>query len=206
MRRRHWITLIFTGILLLGLQACGRKYDPQEACNFVQSANLQRVSWKAELPVKMMVHTSVPTEAYASIERAVKRWNHDFGKEIIRIDAWGVGGSSEPVQDGYNLIYWMDNWESNRGNEQARTTIYWHGNQIFEADLRLNSKMYDFFTDSNGPISGVDLESLVLHEIGHVLGLAHNDKIGSVMNVSLSSGQSRRVPNQHDLHSLSCEY
>lgn len=205
MRKRHWISLVLFCIFIVGLQACGRKYDPQEACNFVQSSNMQRVSWKAELPVRMMVHSSVPVSSYGAIERAVNRWNKDFGRELIRIDAWGVGGSAQPGQDGYNLIYWMENWESNRANEQARTTIYWHGNQIFEADLRLNAK-FNLYPAASGPIAGVDLESLVLHELGHVMGLAHNSKVGSVMNVSLNSGQDRRTPDHQDIHSLSCEY
>lgn len=206
MTLRHWISFVFILIGLLGIQACGRKFNPEEACNFVQSGNLQRVSWKERIPVKLLIHTSVPTEAYGAIERAVESWNRDFGREILVIEAWGVGGSNSPVQDGHNIIYWMTSWETSRANEQARTTIYWHGNQIFEADLRLNAYNYSLFTGPGSNVSGVDLESLVLHELGHVLGLAHNDNLGSVMNISLSSGQTRRTLDAQDVESLRCEY
>jgi hypothetical protein len=154
----------------------------------------------------MMVHSSVPVEAYGAIERAAAKWNQDLGREIIRIDAWGVSGSLEPAQDGYSMIYWLKTWDSTRMNEQARTTIYWQGDHIFEADMRLNNKDYQLYTQSNEPVLGVDLESLVVHEMGHVLGLAHTDAPGSVMNVSLASGQTRRDPGLLDLSSLSCEY
>ena len=85
-----WRKLLAGGLLLmtvLFIQACGKKLDPQESCNFVQNSQLQRVYWKDRTPVKLYIHSSVPTEFYSSIELAVEEWNRTLGREVLRIGA-----------------------------------------------------------------------------------------------------------------------
>jgi hypothetical protein len=70
--KRHTIWLLpLLAVLLLGAQACSRKLDPQDSCNFVQNPDLQRIAWKTEKPVKLYVHKSVPREAYGALQRAL---------------------------------------------------------------------------------------------------------------------------------------
>ena len=192
---------------VLFIQACGKKLDPQESCNFVQNSQLQRVSWKDRTPVKLYIHSSVPTEFYSSIELAVEEWNRTLGREVLRIELTGVTGSYTPSRDGASMIYWLNSWEDDRRTEQARTTVYWTGDRIYEADIRLNAKFFNFYGgEGNDSFSGVDMESLMVHELGHVLGLSHNDSKGSVMAVTLASGTLRRTPGKKDLDSIRCEY
>jgi hypothetical protein len=200
-------------IVLLGsvlTQACSRPKSPEASCNFVQNPEQQRVSWQKHLPVKLYLHESVPNSAYAAIDRAIKEYNDKLGggQEIFRIIARGVGGDLNPHKDGYSMVYWFTDWDQSRSTEQARTTIYWSGTEIFEADIRINADpdnfSYYYGEDSN--ISGVDLMSLLVHELGHVLGLAHNVSSGSVMNFTLDNGQERRKLGALDLTSLKCEY
>lgn len=207
MKRQLVIGLsIFLVIALL--QACARKLDPEEPCNFVQSSELQRVSWKDSLPIKLMVHNSVPKQAYSSIENAVHHWNEQFSQQLFEIEIWDVGGAVQPSRDGYNIIYWLDKWESELMTEQARTTIYWTGSRIYEADIRINNSDEgpSFYMGSEPNTTGVDVESLMIHELGHVLGLAHNSESSSVMQVELASGEARRQLSQGDLNSVRCEY
>lgn len=203
-KRTLLLSLVFIGFLLS--QACARRLEPQEACNFVQNNNQQRVSWQSNTPVKIYVHSSVPSSAYASIERAADTWNNRLGRQVIRIEGWGVTGLDSPMRDNYSIIYWRSTWDPKRYTEQARTTIYWSGDQIYEADMRINDYHFDFYTGMESSFSGVDLTSLVVHEMGHVLGLGHNSAQGSVMNVSLSSGVERREPSKVDMDSIHCEY
>ncbi len=189
------------------LQACGRKLDPQPACSFIQNSELRRVSWKSRGQVRLFVHSSVPREAYGAIERAVKTWNDKIRPfrtaDLLVIEAWGASGSTAAQNDGYNMIYWMNEWDHNRRAEQARTTVYWGGTQIVEADLRINAKNYSFYMESGKPV-GLDLESLIVHELGHVIGRSHAPE--GVMQVSLAEGQQRRTLSAEDVSALKCEY
>lgn len=202
------ILAVFLGTL--ATQACSRPQSPEPSCNFVQNPEQQRVSWQKHLPIKLYVHESVPSSAYAAIDRAINEYNQKLGggQEIFRIIARNVGGDLNPRKDGTSMIYWFTSWDPNRDTEQARTTIYWSGTEIFEADIRINADpdnfSYYYGEDSN--ISGVDLMSLLVHELGHVLGLAHNATSGSVMNFTLDNGQERRKLGELDLTSLKCEY
>lgn len=208
MRLRLGFVILALFALSTLMQACSRPLAPQPSCNFVQNPEQQRVAWKGHIPVKLYVHSSVPASANDSIRRAVAEYNQDLGHgtEVFRIESFGVDGPLEPKKDGFSTIYWFNSWDANKPTEQARTTIYWSGSEIFEADIRINALnfTYNFSTDTSFP--NVDLTSLLVHELGHALGLAHNPAQGSVMNVTLDNQQVRRKLGQVDLTSLKCEY
>lgn len=206
----NWKQISILAVVAIGvlMQACARKVKPEEPCHFVQNSIQQRVSWGQNLPVEMMVHESVPSQYYESIERAAEAWKHLMGREMIRIVQWNVGGSAIPEKDGYSMITMMDSWDTNQNREQARTSVYWKGHQILEADIRINDKDFDFSVSEVVESSKVDLTSLVLHEMGHVLGLAHIEEDTSVMQSELSKGEDRRDIGESgpEFWALSCEY
>jgi len=203
------ISLITLLVLSVFVQSCARDTKPEISCNFSQSDKSQRISWGKNLPVQMMVHKSIPKKYYSAIESAAKSWNDLMGRELIKIVQWNVSGSTSSVQDGYNLITMSDVWASQKSDEQARTTVYSLGARIVEADIVLNRKNFILSVEAVTPGGAVDFFSLVLHEMGHVLGLAHSTIRGSVMPEGLSSGQNRPLPSPGtgaDFKSLSCEY
>ncbi len=206
-RWEKWaLVVLVVSVFSLMLQSCGRKVAPEESCDFVQNASGLRVSWKGRLPIRFSVHESVPEVAYKAIEEAAAEYNRKLGKLVIQIDVWGAGGPKTPERDGVNIIYWMESWETGQQSEQARTTIFWSGKQIYDADIRLNSANFDFHTSVSTPVRGVDLISLLVHEFGHALGLGHVNHEESIMVTSLPSGVSRREVSMKDLTSLACEY
>jgi hypothetical protein len=204
------LTIGLLCVMALGLllEACTRPLPPQPACGFVQNPELQRVSWKHNIPVKLYLHESVPTQAYDAIDRAVAEYNTNIGGglEYFKIVARGVSGDLNPQKDGYSMIYWFTTWDVNRPTEQARTTIYWSGSDVFEADMRINAANFTFNYGTGTTFAAVDLDSLVLHELGHVLGLAHTTAPGSAMHATLDEGQVRRDLGAVDLSDLKCEY
>lgn len=209
MKFRATIVVLCLASFVLMLEACSRPLSPQESCNFVQNTESQRVSWKMHLPIKLYLHNSVPPQAYSAIDRAISEFNTKIGggREIFKIVARGVSGDLNPQKDGYSTIYWFNSWDSTRDKEQARTTIYWSGVEIFEADMRINAYNFSFnYSPDAASFTDVDLDSLVLHELGHVLGLAHTTAAGSAMNATLDDGQVRRQLGKVDIADLKCEY
>ncbi len=196
-------TLLIGASLLI--QACGKDVAPEPSCDFVQNSRLQRVSWKGQI-AKMYIHSSVPQEYHSVIRSAADVWNSEVGVDVISIETV-VGGQGKPTQDGYNIIYWMNTWDAKKKSEQARTTIYWKGSHIYEADIRINDKNHNFSLTKNAESGKVDFYSLMVHEMGHVLGLAHIEpEAQSVMHAYLSNGTERRSLFEKDQSTLKCEY
>ena len=203
----NWKRLLLVGILAANavwIQACGKQNLAQDSCNFVQNSEGQRVSWGGGSSVSFYVDQSVPTQYYVSIQAAADSWNSKLGHQQIVIAGWSQKPGS-PSQDGLNVIYFMNTWDANLANEQARTTIYWSANRITEADMLIDAQNFKFST--TGPQQGqVDFQSLVLHEFGHALGLKHVTSLTSVMLPTLAYDYLRRTPQDFDLTSLKCEY
>lgn len=188
------------------MAAFGPQRSSQESCGFVQNVYGERISWKGQLPIRLSVHESVPTEFYPNIEEAIKGWETSTGRQIFEVVRWGSRGPALPRQDGDNVIYMLDSWEEAKKTEQARTSVYWVGDQIREADIRLNGKDFAFYSNAAAAGREVHMTSLVIHELGHVLGLKHEDQGGSVMATYLASNTVRSAISDSDMNSVRCEY
>lgn len=197
--------LLWSAVLI---QACGPQFNKQTPCNFMQNAYGERISWKRDLPVVINIDSSVPQSALGPLQNAMNTWEKTAGRQLFRIGSNVSSGRSR--QDGRNVLYWMDTWESGRSNEQGRTVIHWIGDQIKETDVLINASSlskFQFYWAAQGQNnSSVELESLFLHELGHVLGLKHNESDGSVMDPELRKGQVRTALAESDQSSLYCEY
>ena len=73
--------------------------------------------------------------------------------------------------DGKNDVGWVDIGGC------CTLGVTWYSTTTDEADVALNSK----FAWSVDGVNGYDLETVYLHENGHVAGLGHSDEAGSVM-------------------------
>jgi Matrixin len=199
------LRVLFLTYIVLILASCA-KPKAQKDCGFVQNVYGERVSWKQTVPVHMYLHTSVPSTYESSIRAAADSWNKAERRELIVIESARVGGSG-PARDGKNVIYMQYSWEADRASEQARTSLYWVGDQIQEADIRINGQNYTFYvTQSSSTTQAVSMQALLLHELGHVIGLRHNDASPSVMATYLKANQERTQLQSADLSSLQCEY
>lgn len=198
------IRTLFLAYLVLILASCA-KPKAQKDCGYVQNVYGERVSWKQSVPVVMYFHTSVPAQFEANIRAAAESWNKAFGRNILIIESARVGGGG-PARDNKNVIYFLNTWEADRASEQARTSLYWVGDQIQEADIRVNQNYQFYVTGAAATGSAVNIQALLLHEMGHVIGLRHNDASPSVMATYLKANQDRNQLQEADMASLQCEY
>jgi predicted Zn-dependent protease len=196
MKKLFWLLALAT------LMSCSQA--PQENCGFVQNVHGERISWKGALPVRLQIHESVPTEYRQAIVVAAQKWNQLSQKNLIQIDETIVGGESKAAKDNANVIYMNNTWDAGKESEQARTSVYWVGSQIREADIKLNGKNFNFYYQ-NQSTQGVNVEALVIHEMGHVLGLKHKDSSSTVMQTYLANNTDRTQIGTTDLESLKCE-
>ena len=138
----------------------------------------------------------------------------------------------------------MSNWDSNNKAEQGRTSVYWAGDEIQEADIRINGSQFAFYdsdpkklvflkinpdtewtrsnentrlskkderadyssTSTDQPQLGYNFEALLLHELGHFLGLKHKDFATSVMETYLAANTDRVDLGDLDKKNFRCEY
>ncbi|KYG62824.1 peptidase [Bdellovibrio bacteriovorus] len=210
-----WLGTALVLITVISIQACAPK--SQEDCGFVQNVYGERISWKSDVPVTMYIHAQVPDSMIPAILKAADTWEKTAGRKLFNIvTSTRYTGPINPHKDSVNVIYLMSSWEDNRASEQGRTSVYWIGDQIKEADIRLNAADFGFYwngqtltraakADRQGS-APVNIEALVLHEMGHVLGLKHKDGAGSVMATYLASGDDRVNLAGADQTALQCEY
>lgn len=210
---RYILAIVLPGIMSFGfLEAYAKMTTPAQAlddCGFVQNIYNHRLSWKGELPIKMSIHESVPREMIPSIQAAMDTWNKNLGKKVFVIAETSVDGTKNlaKIKDGKNVIYWFGKGEwKGEGDDQARTVISWLGSKIQEADVLINADHTSFYSKKPTKKGQIDFESVVLHELGHVLGLKHNDSRPGIMATYLKANTERRHVLTADLSSIRCEY
>jgi hypothetical protein len=199
--RRKLSWLILASVFIFQSN-CAKPPDAETACGFVQNSWGQRVSWKSQVPIKLYFDSSVPSQFYQAIQNAIQTWEKGIGRKVFVLS--GSLPASAPAQDGVSVIYWLGSWEQTAARQQANTTIYWVDNRITEADIRVNAQNHTMSMEPS--MADVDVESLLLHEFGHVLGLRHIDDAPSVMAKSLMPGYQRRSLYAADTASIKCEY
>lgn len=177
-----------------------------DSCNFVQNSQGVRISWKSSVPAHFIITSTVPTKYDAAIIKAAETWNTRKRMTLIEVHRDNSYPTSA-ANDGTNGIYFLNTWDSAEAKEQGRTAIKWDISKIRDADIKINAQNFKFFlegeTDKTGKIS---LESLMLHEMGHALGLKHIGDDGSSMQPYLATAASRNMPGDVDINSLNCEY
>ena len=164
-------------------------------------------------------------EQLQGILQAIKTWETVVGKRLFEFRGVHkeVKGDSfkdlyTSLSDSVNGHYLDEDWAKTDKPEVVLATTIWENESgsleaIRTADIRFNSAFYVFGDgltlqyDDNVGKEVVDMESLALHELGHLLGLSHIGEdvdMYSVMNPSLliGTGLTSRGVSQGDIQRI----
>lgn len=158
--------------------------------------------------------TAMSTAWYASLENRVQFFSHNGGTITEKSNSIN---SMDDMYDGIFGIYKTTNWpESLPSSALAVTQIYGRRYNVGDADefvniehadILVNYDDFDFFPDTI--VSGdYDLRSVVLHEMGHFLGLQHKAyNVASIMVPTLGAANiNNRAPKSIDKVDIADKY
>jgi MYXO-CTERM domain-containing protein len=111
-------------------------------------------------------------------------------------------------QPNQHVIVFDDtNWPyTDSSNTLGLTTVTYDtgDGEIYDADMELNSEQYNLVTTAPAPQGAYDLMTVITHEAGHFLGLAHSADLTAVMYAHYHTGAS--VPTADDVAGICTIY
>lgn len=163
----------------------------------------------------LLIHVPEEMEPYeVAIEKAAHRWNEVLGQKAIvfvfdRTPNTQWSDPKESLSDGISGLYQQLIWdyESVGSTVLAYTGTLSLNGQIQRADLIFNFQSFNF-ADYDAPpphTNYIDFESVLVHELGHFLGLGHvtmSEDSQSVMLPSLRKAEERRILSPGDVFRL----
>ena len=149
-----------------------------------------------------------------ALENKVTFFNHSGGTTTEKTNALS---DLDDLYDSEMAIYKTINWPlSLPGSALAVTQIFGRrynvgkSNEFVDiehADILVNYDDYDFYTTAKDPNkSEFDLRTVLLHELGHFLGLQHRTSSNSVMISSVSHLTINRAPKSLDKTDMADKY
>lgn len=162
--------------------------------------------WK-QLPIGFVFGSDMTYEQKLHFLAAIKTWEWALGKTIFEYQGTDSGVSGDSFGDLYSSLsdnkngqYLDTNWEKTAKPDYVLATTIWNNTSdyqtIAKADIRFNNEHYiignSLTSIATETKEVVDMQSLALHELGHLLGLAHtSEEVDdlSIMNPSLFIGE-----------------
>ncbi|MEZ4676118.1 MAG: matrixin family metalloprotease [Caldilineaceae bacterium] len=162
-----------------------------------------------ELDVKFNLNTeqiddvNKPAGDFAmAIRRAMRTWSILAGVDFTLLYS-GETAAVTTGYDGENEIVFMHQGQ----NKPIGRALIWYtsGNVIVEVDMWLNDD-YQFSVNGDPALGEIDLESVVLHELGHWGPLDHATNPDAVMYSVLGTMQKKRVLHADDIAAITQLY
>ena len=153
--------------------------------------------WK-DYPISMKLNpanSGLPdAEVQRVISSAMGKWNTGIAVEVLQVSSvdHSVTAATGMSMDGINSITFSNNFREDSNGFDPDVTVavggqYGDGDTMVDAFVIFNAESVLWNTDkvnsTNKSISySDDLETIALHELGHVQGLGHTTVDGAVMN------------------------
>jgi hypothetical protein len=131
----------------------------------------------------------------AAVQACFDQWQSVPGSSLKFEFAGFVSPNGIDVRrDNTNVVFWakqstvVDGGAMNISGLRAWTSVQFaNDGSILEADIVLNGMQYQWFTDFNDTVSQAQfIESVLLHEVGHLIGLDHAVAGGATLAIGAS--------------------
>lgn len=227
---RHFLRLLLGGVIFLVFSPS----DAEPQCyGFETVSNTNppiKLKWpSSDIPVRFVVNylgtpdvanSSYTDGEFMAINESFRTWSQVLSSYLVFQDDGIVSQSLASGKDSLNFVVWREAVWKERGYDETAiaitTTWYDYYGNIRNSDMELNGANFSWRVV--GPASCipeidrnvVDVQNIVTHEIGHMLGLA--DITASVCNdvtmfyASSSCDTERRDLTQDDITGLSTLY
>ena len=145
----------------------------------------------ASMPVKYFVTNRpvknvTPSQLQSALAQSFASWT---GLVSTASSAFAGFTNAEPVrEDGATVIGFQEHPELDRTLGVTSFTVDKTTGAVVEADIFLNS-LFDWSTAAGGESNKYDVQSILTHEVGHLLGLGHS----LLGETELRAGGGRRV-------------
>lgn len=218
-------TFFRTNLVLLCLIAllvsCGGAGETGSANSFAASAGNY---WSTSVfPVDLRVASSFSSAEVTAVDDMAIEWSDAVENQMTFFQSVTSTSNKEysntnNYNDGEQGIYQLNTWPAEFPTTALAVTQLFAipnsagGYRITHADILINEEFYNFTTNPSD-FGNYDFHTVVLHELGHFLGLGHESfSVDSVMQPSVSKLDANRVTTNADrgniaeLYGLSTSY
>lgn len=191
--RRSITVLILVALMLGWAVPSARSYTLQ----FTDASSAVQIRWPTNI-VTIALSSSLASpsanikpgsDVMGAARRALRQWAAASNIRFVEASSNAQSISPSAGGDGISLITVANTPENvalfSSSDRPGRTRVYFDPatGLISEADIALNPSS-QFSTD--GTFGTYDLESVLTHEIGHLLGLEHSGMVGATMQPRLA--------------------
>jgi hypothetical protein len=161
---------------------------------FLVAAAQPALAYTLLSPRRTWASTPIAVRTFTGPNSSINDGSGGVNATVNAIKAWGIinsSSTSSPAVRGSApaTITLNSNGRICTGSCLAATlTGYYSGNTIYDADVYTNTK-YKFTSsgETDGCSSEFDIDGIMVHEVGHVIGIGHSTVAGATMYPSVSS-------------------